>query len=326
MKTVQLTLACGSYDRTIPLQEGTVTASGIDITFLAMRPTQLFRRQARHAEFDASELSLSTYTILRSRGDTRMTAIPVFPSRKFRHSHIFVNGDNIKHPADLEGKLVGCPEFQNTATTWIRGILGDQYGVPASSIRWLSGGLNAPKREGDRIPLKVASNIELSRIGPTKYLSKMLEDGEIDALISANTPDCFGAPGSTVRRLITDYKSVEMDYYQQTGIFPIMHTVVIRTSLYNQYPWLAVNLMDAFEEAKRVGRERLEYPGALYSSLPWLTHHLEEIDELSGGTDLFAYGIEPNRHVLETFLGYSLEQGLIDRPLSVDELFAVETR
>lgn len=325
MSNLRLTLACGSYDRTIALQDGTVSPNGIDLTFLPMRPTELFRRQARHAEFDASELSFSTYSILRSRGDTRFVAIPVFPSRKFRHSHIFVNGDTVAEPSDLRGRRVGCPEFQNTATTWIRGILGEHYGVGVDTVQWFSGGLNAPKTVGDRIPLKVAPDISITRIPSDRFLSEMLVHGDIDALISANTPDCLEAPGSSVRRLIADNITVEKAYYEKTRIFPIMHTVVIRTEVYERQRWVARNLMEAFEEAKHVGRERLAYPGALYSSLPWLAQHLEEADAMAVGGDLFDYGLEPNRHVLETLLGYSLEQGMIDRPLTADELFAPET-
>jgi 4,5-dihydroxyphthalate decarboxylase len=290
-----------------------------------MRPTELFRRQARHAEFDVAEFSFSTYTILRSRDDQRMIAIPVFPSRKFRHSHIFVSGDAITDPRELVGKRIGNPEFQNTATTWIRGILGEHYGVPPDKVQWFSGGLNAPKHEGDRIPLAVRSGISVEPIPRDRFLGEMLEAGDIDALICANVPDCFGAPGSAVRRLIPDYVEAEKAYYRETRIFPIMHTIVIKREIYERHPWVAVNLVEAFHEAKRVGRSRLEYPAALYSSLPWLIQHLEEMDGLADGTDLWAYGLEPNRHVLERFLTYSLEQGLIDRPLELGELFAAET-
>jgi 4,5-dihydroxyphthalate decarboxylase len=326
MSRLQLTLACGSYDRTIPLQDGTIVPSGVDLNFLPMRPTELFRRQARNAEFDIAEFSFSTYTILQSRGDMRMIAIPVFPSRKFRHSHIFVKGDAIRGPSELAGKRIGNPEFQNTATTWIRGILSEHYGVATNSVKWFTGGLNAPKTEGDRIPVRVGSGITVEPIPPDRFLSDMLDTGEIDALICANVPDCYGSPESSVRRLIENHVEVEKDFFRKTQIFPIMHTVVIKREIYDRNPWLARNLVEAFEEAKRVGRSRLEYPAALYSSLPWLVEHIDEMDQLSGGRDLFAYGIEPNRHVLETFLAYSLEQGLVDRALTVDELFAVETR
>jgi 4,5-dihydroxyphthalate decarboxylase len=326
MTRIQLTLACGSYDRTIPLQDGTVVPNGIDLNFVPMRPTELFRRQARHAEFDIAEFSFSTYTILHSRGDVRMIAIPVFPSRKFRHGHIFVNGDAIGEPSELAGKRIGNPEFQNTATTWIRGILEEQYGVATAGVKWFSGGLNAPKTEGDRIPVTVGSGIVVEPVPQGRYLSEMLESESIDALICANVPDSFGTPGSSIRRLIPDYVDVEKEYFRRTQIFPIMHTVVIKREIYERHPWVARNLREAFEEAKRIGRTRLEYPAALYCSVPWLIEHIEEMDALSGGRDLFAYGIEPNRHVLETFLAYSLGQGLIDRELTVDELFAVEAR
>ena len=324
MTKVGITLACGEYDRTIPLQDGTVSPKGVDINYVAMRPGPLFRRQARHAEFDVAELSFSTYTMLRSRGDTRMIAIPVFPSRKFRHGHIFVNDDSVKVPADLKGKRLGVHEYQNTASSWIRGILKDEYGVGQEDVGWVLGGLNAPKVEGDRIPLEFGSNMDVTRLDNDRYLSELLAKGEISGVISAEMPNSFvaGAPG--VRRLFPDYPDVERDYYRRTRIFPIMHTVVIKTEIYERHRWLARTMVEAFEEAKSTGRERLRYSGALYSSLPWLGSHIEELDQLTEGKDMFEYGLEPNRHVMETFLGYSLDQGLIEKPMAIEDLFAPE--
>jgi len=323
MSKVRITLACGAYDRTIPLQDGTVSPPGIDINFLPMRPSSMFRRQARHAEFDVSELSFSTYCMLKARGDSRMIAIPVFPSRKFRHGFVFVNTAAVSGPSDLIGKRIGVHEYQNTASTWIRGILHDDHGVRKEEVSWYLGGLNAPKPEGDRIPMEFGENMDVHRLGDDEYLSEMLEAGEIQAVISPEVPASF-RPDSPVRRLFPDFLEVEREYYRRTRIFPIMHTVVIRTDLYESHRWMARTLFEAFEAAKEVGRERLRYTGALYSSLPWLDHHVEEMDRLTEGQDLFAYGLEPNRHVLETFLGYSRDQGLIDRPLVLEELFAPE--
>lgn len=323
MTKLHVTIACGTYDRTIPLQDGTVSAPGLDINFLPMGPSDLFRRQARHAEFDIAEFSFSTYCMLRSRGDDRMIAVPVFPSRKFRHSHIFVN-DAVKEPSDLIGKQVGVHEFQNTASTWIRGILKDDYGVAQEDMRWVLGGLNAPKPQGDRIPMNFSPAMEVTRATQDQALSDMLQQGEISGIISAEIPESFRRPASGVRRLFPDYQTIETEYYQRTRIFPIMHTVVIKSALYDRYPWIARTVIDAFEEAKRVGQSRLRYSAVVYSSLPWLSRHIEDLDLMTGGEDLFAYGLESNRHVLETFLRYSQEQGLIDHPLAVDDLFAPE--
>lgn len=324
MSDLRISLACGTYDRTIPLQDGTVRPHGLDINYIPMRPGDLFRRQARHAEFDVAELSFSTYCMLHARGDDRMIAIPVFPSRKFRHSHIFVNDETVSEPADLRGKRLGVHEYQNTASSWIRGILKDEYGVGSDQVSWYLGGLNSPKTEGDRIPLEFGPNMDVTRLPADRYLSEMLEKQEISGVISAERPNSFVREGTSVRRLFPNYEEVERDYFERTGIFPIMHTVVIRRSIYEQNRWIARTLVEAFEQAKEVGRERLRYTGALYSSLPWLGKHIEDADRLAEGGDLFVYGLEPNRHVIETFLGYSLDQGLIDHPLDPRDLFAAE--
>lgn len=326
LSTLRLTLACGSYDRTIPLQDGAVGVDGVDLNFVAMRPGDLFRRQARHAEFDIAEFSLSTYCMLHDRGDERMIAIPVFPSRKFRHSHVFVNDPSITEPADLIGKRVGAHEYQNTASAWIRGILGEEYGVRADQVQWYLGGINTPKSEGDRIPLKFGPNMDVTRIPRDRYLSEMLVANEISAIISAERPDSFVDEDTTVRRLFPDFQRVEREYFERTGIFPIMHTVVIRRDVYERNPWIARQLYDAFDAAKAMGRERLRYTGALYTSLPWLEQHLEDLDALSDGGDFFRYGLEANRSVLEKFVRYSAEQGLIDEIPEIEDLFAAETQ
>lgn len=325
MSNLPLTLACGSYDRTIPLQDGTVDIEGVNLNFVSMRPGDLFRRQARHAEFDVAEMSFSTYCMLHTRGDERMVAIPVFPSRKFRHSHIFVNDPSITEPANLIGKKIGAHEYQNTASAWIRGILSEEYGVRPDQVQWHLGGINAPKSEADRIPLEFGPHMDVTRIPGDRYLSEMLVAGEISVIISAERPDSFVAEGSTVRRLFPDSQRVEREYFEKTGIFPIMHTVVIKRDIYDRNPWISRQIYEAFDRAKAVGRERLRYTGALYASLPWLGQHIEEMDALSGGKDLFEYGIEANRFVIEKFLGYSEEQGLISRVPKVEELFAEET-
>jgi 4,5-dihydroxyphthalate decarboxylase len=321
---VDVTLACGLYDRTLALHDGSVTADGLNINFLPMRPSSLFRRQARNAEFDVAEFSFSTYCMLRSRGDLRMIAIPVFPSRKFRHSHIFVKDESIRAPADLVGKRVGMHEYQNTASTWIRGILKEEYGVGPEDVHWVLAGLNAPKMEGDRIPMDFGADMKVTR-ADDRYLTDLLETGEIAAIISAEVPDTLGRSDATVRRLFPDYVEVEQDYFRRTGIFPIMHTVVVKSEIYQRHPWVAKNLMEAFEKSKEVGSTHLRYSAALFCSLPWLGSYIEETDQISQGADLFPYGLEPNRMVLEKFIEYSFDQGLIKTPLAVEDLFAKET-
>ena len=325
MTKIEATLACGLYDRTLALHDGSVTVAGMDINFLPMRPSSLFRRQARNAEFDIAEFSFSTYCMLKSRGDTRMIAIPVFPSRKFRHSHIFVSDESIRgtrRPGRQAGRNARVSEHSLDLDP---GILKEDYGIAPEDVTWVLAGLNEPKVEGDRIPMEFAPGMKVNRAPNDRYLTEMLESGDISAIISAEAPEALGAEGSKMRRLFSDYEEVEKAYFQRTGIFPIMHTVVLKSDLYESHRWAARNVMEAFEQAKQVGSSHLRYSAALFCSLPWLGKHIEEADELSNGEDLFPYGLEANRMVLEKFLSYSLDQGLIQRPLTVEELFAPET-
>lgn len=320
---LELSFACGQYDRTIPLQDGTVKVEGARLNFMYLAHRELFRRQARNAEFDVSEFSLSTLTILISRGDRRLVGIPVFPLRRFRHGEIFVNAHaGIQSPQDLRGKRIGVEEFQATANVWIRGILHHEYGVSPDQVTWVIGPLNQPERYEPRIPLRVP--FETAVVPDGKCLSDMLDEGELDAVIGPRHPRCFLDGSPNVRRLFPNYKEVEQEYFRRTGIFPIMHTVVIRRELYERHRWLAVSLYKAFVKAKEVGMERLAWAGSLYVMLPWLMDHLEETRRVMG-PDPFPYGLEASRRELEVFTTYAYEQGLTERKVEVEELFAPET-
>jgi len=324
---LSLTLVGGLYDRTLALQNGSVSPEGIDLNFIMMPVGEFQRRQARFAEFDASEFSLSTYTILQSKGDRRLVAIPVFLSRRFRHVDIYINTSvGIREPKDLAGKRVGAMEYQQTAAVWIRGFLEHDYGLLADQIEWYFGGYNEPKNYTERIPITLPHKIHATTISNNQCLDQMLERGEIDALIGATPPRSFQESSPNVGRLFPNYQDVELDYYRRTGIFPIMHTVVIKREIYEKAPWVAVSLYKAFVRAKALGMRHLEFKfgGGLFCSLPWLWANLEEV-RAKMGSDPFIYGLEENRHVLETFLQYSHEQGMIDTQLTVDELFAPET-
>ncbi|MEE9568701.1 MAG: ABC transporter substrate-binding protein [Candidatus Binatia bacterium] len=328
---LNLTLACGLYDRTIALQNGSVSPEGIDLNYLMLGNSltvsfvELFRRQARYAEFDVSEFSLSTYTILHAKGDRRMVAIPVFLCRKFRHADIYINKNaGIHEPKDLAGKRVGAMEYQQTAAVWIRGILEGDYGVQPSQIEWHFGGYNEPETYSERIPVTLPPNVRAKTISNQQCLDQMLECGEIDALIGAIPPRSLQAGSPNVARLFPNYQEVELDYYRRSDIFPIMHTVVIKREIYEKAPWVAMSLYKAFARSKAAGLRRLQFGGAPFCTLPWLGMHLEEL-RAQMGSDPFAYGVEENRHVLETFLRYSHDQGMISNPLTVDELFAPET-
>jgi 4,5-dihydroxyphthalate decarboxylase len=279
----------------------------------------------RYHEFEVAELSLSSYTVSLFAEQRPFIAIPVFPSRFFRHSCIYVNADaEIHTPKDLIGKRIGTPEYQMTAPVWIRGILSEHYGVPVDSVTYYTGGEEEPGRS-EKIRLDLPPNIKVQPIGETQTLSAMLASGEIDALYSARMPSTFSLRrGAAVHRLFANYKVVEQEYYRQTRIFPIMHTVAIRRDVYEQNRWVAQALYKAFVEAQRRTYEDLYMTAALKAMLPWLTSHVEETRALMGD-DFWAYGFESNRASLVTFLRYHHEQGLSKRLLEPEELFAPET-
>ena len=325
--TLDLTIACGEYDRTIALQSGAVVPKGINLNFLAMNlPSELFRRQARTAQFDVSEFSLSTHSLLRAQGDQRFVGLPVFLSRKFRHSEVFINaGAGIREAKDLAGKRVGVMEYQQTANVWIRGFLQHDYGVGADQMEWYFGGYNEPDPNyTERVPLSLPSRIRTVTIPPDKSLNQMLDRGEIDAIIAPNSPMAFRQGSPNTVRLFPDYQERDVAYYQRTGIFPIMHLVVMKREIYEAAPWAAVSLYNSFVEAKKLGIERLRHEGSLFCTLPWIMSHLEEAERLLGA-DPFRYGFEECRDELETFVQYSCEQGLMSEPVPVEELFAAET-
>jgi 4,5-dihydroxyphthalate decarboxylase len=268
-------------------------------------------------------MSLSSYTLSMFAERPPFVAIPVFPSRMFRHNGIFVNIESgIREPKDLEGKRVGTPEYQLTAPVWQRGILSDDYNVPVSSMTHFHGGLEEPGRE-EKVPFKLPPSINLQPIPAGKTLAQMLESGEIDVLIGPRVPSTF-KPGGKVRRLFDNYSAVEREYFQRTKIFPIMHVVVIRREIYEENPWLAQSLYKAFVQSQRLCYRDLRETAALKYMLPWLIEHVEETEKTMG-PDFWPYGFDTNVHTLTTFLRYSYEQGLSKRLLSPRELFAPET-
>lgn len=317
MPRLELTLACGDYDRTRALGTGAVRPEGVDLNVLTLGPEETFYRMARFREFDASEFSLSTYTILRGRGEP-LVAIPVFPSFMFRHGSIFVGADaGIREPRDLAGKRVGVPKYHMTAAVWVRGILEDEYGVAPKDCLWFEGGEGAKVKEVD-VPLP--PEIRREPVPGDRNLGAMVAAGELDAFVGARRPAAFGAHPGGVRRLFPDFRAAERAYYEKTGIFPIMHTVVLREELARAHPWLPRSLYDAFVEAKRLAYQRLEFTAALSYALPWLVAETEETRALMGD-DPFPYGVARNRKTLETLAGYTFRQGLAPRRLSVEEMF-----
>ena len=275
----------------------------------------------KFAEFDASEMSLSSYVASLGRAEPPFIAIPAFPSRYFRHSCIFVSSKSgIRKPEDLKGKRVGVPEYQMTAPVWIRGILSDDYGVKVTDVEHFSGGEEEPGRD-EKQKIDLPSSIKLSSIGSGKTLSTMLAAGELDALVTARAPSTFPR---AVNRLFPDYVEQEKAYYKRTKIFPIMHTVVIRRDVYAKNPWVAQALYKAFVASKQIAYDMYKQTAAMTSMLPWTSAHAEEARS-DMGEDWWPYGLSQNRHVLETFLRYHHEQGLSKRLFKPDELFARET-
>jgi 4,5-dihydroxyphthalate decarboxylase len=316
-----LAVACGDYDRTKALQDGSVQPEGIELNYIPLQAEEIFWRMSRYQEFDASEWSLSNHLTMVSRGNSPFVAIPIFPSRFFRHSCIFINTDSkIQGPADLKGKRIGAPEYSITAAVWIRGFLQDEFGVRPRDIQWFIGGQEEPGRK-ERVDLKLSPDISLSAVAPDKTLNGMLESGEIDCLISARIPSCFAKGSPKVRRLFPNYKEVEIDYYKRTKIFPIMHVLVIRKDVYDRHPWAARSLYKAFCQAKERAIQAMHISNTLACTLPWLFAEMEQLKSIFG-PDWWPYGIEPNRHTLETLIRYMREQGLIENPLKIEEVFA----
>ena len=324
MSKLNLTLACWDYDRTRALMDR-VQPEGIDLNYLPMAVEETFFRMLRHREFDVAELSLSSYTVTRHRAPPPFVAIPVFPSRYFRHASIFVSTrSGIREPKDLVGKRIGSPEYQMTAPVWIRGILQEHYGVPVDSCVHVTGGEETPGRD-EKIKLDLPASIRVERIGGGQTLAQMLAEGEIDALVTARTPSTFRTRPDRVRRLFPDFVDVEHRYFRETGIFPIMHTIAIRREVYEGNRWIAQSLVKAFTEAQRRTYDDLMESAALKAMLPWLTAHVEDAIALMGD-DWWAYGLgERNRKTLDTFLRYHHEQGLSKRRLAPEELFAPES-
>ncbi len=324
MSKLKLSFGCWNYDRTRALMDGSVQPDGIDLNYLNMPVEETFFRMLRHKEFDIAEMSLSSYSVSMFNEARPFVAIPVFPSRFFRHSCIYVNANaGIREAKDLIGKRVGTPEYQMTAPVWIRGILQDHYAVPVDSVAYYTGGEESPGRS-EKIKLSLPQNIKVHSIGPAQTLSQMLFDGEIDALYTARMPSSFFKGHGRVKRLFEDFEPVERNYFKETGIFPIMHTVAIKRDVYEANRWVAQAMMKALKESQQRTYDDLADTAALKAMLPWLTAHVEQVKR-DMGDDFWPYGFEKNEATLRTFLRYHFEQGLSPRLLSPRELFARET-
>lgn len=325
MNKIELTLACEQYDRTDALREGTIQPEGINLIYLPLSPQETFWRMVRHLDFDVAEMSLAAYIINRSRGENRIVAIPVFPSRQFRHSAIYINVHaKIDKPEDIKGKKVGVPEYQLTAVVWARGVLQNEYGVDPKDIFWFTGGQEEAGRE-ERIELRKPPGVSIEPIPKGCTLSGMLDEGTLDAVITPLLPSVFARRSPRVRRLFQNFREVEKNFYRRTGVFPIMHTLAMKTSLYEKYPWVSQSLYKAFTQARNEGIKKLYDTNALRITLPWIVAEVEEEEAAFADGDIWPYGIEANRKTIQTFISYLGQQGLLDRELTIDELFAANT-
>ncbi len=320
MADVPVTIACGNYDRTRAIRDGTVKVEGCDVTFLPLYPEEIFHRAFKFQEFDISELSFSSYIRTVAAGTSAYIGIPAFVSRIFRHSGIYLRkGAGIEQPQDLRGKRIGVPEYQITAVVWMRGLMQHEYGVAPSEIHWRSGGQEQPGRH-ERTPLKAIPGLDLQPIGDDRTLVGMLKAGELDALFTARAPSSFLAGEPHIARLFANTRAAEQAYYKKTGLFPIMHLVGIRKSLAERYPWLATSVYKAFCEAKARAMVDLRDVNALMVTLPWLEAETNETSALMG-EDFWKYGISENLPEIEALTQYVHEQGLADRNVTVEELF-----
>lgn len=323
MNPLPLTLALGPYDQTRDITDGTVPIEGVLLRTLNLPIEEIFYRFILHREWDMSEMSMGKYIALRSQGDTSITALPVFVSRAFRHSMFYVKaGSSIKKPEHLTGLRIGVPEWAQTAGIYARGYLSDYLGLDLKTMEWVQAGVNQPGRS-EKVSLNLPQGIRL-RSAPDKSLNQMLLAGEIDAIMSARPPSALG---QGVVRLMPDYQAAEEQYFRDTQIYPIMHALVIKTAVLDAHPWVAMNVYKAFLQATAQSMARLADITASHAPMPWLADYASRMKQIFGD-DFFPYGIGPerggqiNRSTLDAFCKYGFEQGVCQRRLSVDELFA----
>jgi 4,5-dihydroxyphthalate decarboxylase len=325
MSRLSLTFACCRYDRMEAVREGAVPVEGIDLNCITLKSgREVFDRMVGGREFDVAELSASEFISLAGKGAGEkgcpFVALPVFPSRVFRHGYIFINArSGIRAPKDLEGKRIGLPLYTQTAAIWARGHLMHQFGVNLETVRWVQGAVEKSGAHGRPHAPPLLQPVRLEQNTTGEPLGALLARGAIDALIGSRKPNELGRHPD-VARLFPDYRALERKLYQETGVFPIMHLVAMRRDLYERQRWVATSLYNAFVEAKRLARTRMRYAGSLSAMLPWLIDDVEEIDEVFGG-DAFPYGLAANRATLQALVAYMVEQHFIARAIPLEELF-----
>jgi 4,5-dihydroxyphthalate decarboxylase len=320
-----LTFACGVYDRMVPLFTREVTLPGVDLTCIPIDdPREIFDRMAGGEEFDLAEMSLSEYICRYVAGECPFVALPVFPSRVFRHSMIAVNRTTVTTPADLAGKRIGVPLYTMTAAVFQRGLLAHDYGVDLSGVRWVQGATNSAAAHGNPAAMPLLQPVTIEQNHSGRSLSDLIAGGELDAIVGTYMPDSMQTNPDVVR-LFPNFRATEQDYFRRTRIFPIMHAVVVRKGTYERDPSLAPRLFAAFEAAKALAWQRMNRVGTLAYMLPWMIDDLDEIARVFGG-DPWPYGIEPNRPTLDALMTFLHEQHMIAQPVPIEDLFAPVTR
>jgi 4,5-dihydroxyphthalate decarboxylase len=313
MANLRLTVACGDYDTIRPLKEGAVKAGGLDLIFLTdMGPRERHWRLARKTEFDVCEENVGAYFIAIDQGH-EISGIPVFLHRRFRHGFVFINTNSgIRSPKDLIGKRIGGTNFMAAGNIWIRGTLEEHYGVPHRSITWVVD-------RSEDIAFDAPKDLKIVMKESPKSLSDMLADGDIPAMMSPTIPRPFTQGDKRIARLFPDYKQIEIDYFKQTGIFPIMHVTTIKKEITEKYPWVATNLVKAFEESKQMAYRRVQNPRMV--PLAWVRTAVEEQEQILG-RDPWQFGLTPaNRKNLETIQRYVHQQGMVSKERKLEELF-----
>ena len=323
MAKLQLSIALGDYDRTRALLDGSVQIDGVDPVYMTLSPEEMFFRAMRSRDFDISELSFSSYLVKHSKGECPYIALPVFLSRAFRHTAIYVRKDRIERPEDLKGKRIGVPEYQLTANVWARAILQDDFGVRPCDVTWVRGGIDTPGRP-EKIRLELPPDVRMESAPEGMTISELLDRGEIDAYIAPRPPSGAALRNPNVGWLFDDPTAVAKDYYRRTGVFPIMHVCAIRTELAQRHPWLPAAVAKAYTQAKDAALAKLSDTSATKVTLPFVEEQLKAARETMG-EDFWSYGVAANRRTLETFVRHHHAQGLSARLMSVDELFHPST-
>ncbi len=323
MNKLRISVAVGDYDRTRPLVDGRVQVDGADPVYMLLTPEEMFFRSMRHESFDVCELSFSSYAVRTARGDCPYVAIPVFLSRMFRHTSIYVRKDRIRRPEDLKGRRMGLPEYQLTANVWARAILQDDYGVAPEDIRWVRGGIETPGRP-EKIALNLPPGVVIESAPEGMTISELLNRGDIDGFMAPRPPSREALANPAIGWLFDDPTATAKDYFRRTGIFPIMHVVGVRKTLVDAHPWLPGALQKAFNAAKDVALEALNDTSATKVTMPFVEEQLKAARDTLG-PDYWSYGVAGNEPAIDTFPRHHHSQGLSSRRLSVEEVFHPST-